>query len=45
MVICIEPMLNLGTDDSYEEDDGWTIRTEDGKCILNKTFESGKTIG
>lgn len=31
MVICIEPMLNMGTADIYVEDDGWTIRTDDGK--------------
>lgn len=31
MVICIEPMLNLGAADIYVEDDGWTIRTYDGK--------------
>ena len=31
MVIAIEPMINLGTKDLYTEDDGWTIRTKDGK--------------
>ena len=31
MVICIEPMLNLGTADVGILDDGWTIVTEDGK--------------
>lgn len=31
MVICIEPMLNLGTKDIYMLDDGWTIKTDDGK--------------
>ena len=31
MVICIEPMLNLGDDDVYILDDGWTIKTADGK--------------
>ena len=31
MVICIEPMLNLGTADIYMLDDGWTIKTDDGK--------------
>lgn len=31
MVIAIEPMINLGTKDVYTEDDGWTIRTKDGK--------------
>ena len=30
MVICIEPMLNLGTADIYMLDDGWTIKTDDG---------------
>ncbi len=30
MVICIEPMLNLGTADIYQLDDGWTIKTDDG---------------
>ncbi|MDI3526084.1 MAG: methionyl aminopeptidase [Tenuifilum sp.] len=31
MVICIEPMINLGTKHIYQEPDGWTIRTQDGK--------------
>lgn len=31
MVICIEPMLNLGTHKVYTEKDKWTIRTKDGK--------------
>lgn len=30
MVICIEPMINLGTWRIYQEADGWTIRTRDG---------------
>lgn len=30
MVICIEPMLNLGTPDVYILDDDWTIKTDDG---------------
>ena len=30
MVICIEPMLNMGTADIYIEDDDWTVRTMDG---------------
>lgn len=29
MVICIEPMLNLGSADIYMLEDGWTIKTED----------------
>ncbi|MEP7106830.1 MAG: type I methionyl aminopeptidase [Ferruginibacter sp.] len=31
MVICIEPMINLGTKNVYHDKDGWTIRTGDGK--------------
>ncbi|MDR1197602.1 MAG: type I methionyl aminopeptidase [Prevotellaceae bacterium] len=31
MVICIEPMINLGRREVYMEDDGWTIRTCDNK--------------
>jgi len=31
MVICIEPMLTFGKRDIYQEDDGWTIKTMDGK--------------
>ena len=29
MVICIEPMINLGTRQVMQENDGWTIRTMD----------------
>jgi methionyl aminopeptidase len=31
LVIAIEPMINLGTKDVYTEEDGWTVRTKDGK--------------
>lgn len=31
MTICIEPMINMGTERVYVEDDDWTVRTEDGK--------------
>ncbi len=31
MVLAIEPMLNLGTHRVFTEDDGWTVRTLDGK--------------
>lgn len=31
LVICIEPMINLGKREVYIEDDGWTVRTIDGK--------------
>ena len=30
MVIAVEPMLNLGGEDIYLEEDDWTIKTEDG---------------
>jgi len=31
LVICIEPMINLGTKNIKQDPDGWTIRTMDGK--------------
>ena len=31
MAICIEPMFNLGSEDNYVDDDGWTVKTVDGK--------------
>lgn len=31
MVICIEPMINLGKKEIVQEKDGWTIRTADNK--------------
>lgn len=31
MVLAIEPMINLGTKDVFTEDDGWTVKTRDGK--------------
>ncbi len=31
MVLCIEPMLNLGTRAIHTLDDGWTVKTRDGK--------------
>jgi methionyl aminopeptidase len=31
MIFTIEPMVNMGTDEIYtDEEDGWTVRTEDG---------------
>ncbi len=29
-VLAIEPMINMGTKEVYTEEDGWTIRTQDG---------------
>ncbi len=30
LVICIEPMINLGKKETYQTKDGWTIKTADG---------------
>ena len=38
MCFAIEPMFNLGVDDVYVEDDGWTVRTADG--ALSAHFEN-----
>jgi len=31
LVIAIEPMINLGKKEVYTDEDGWTIKTKDGK--------------
>jgi methionyl aminopeptidase len=31
LVICIEPMINMGLKDTIQMRDGWTIKTSDGK--------------
>lgn len=31
LVLAIEPMINLGKKDVYTEEDGWTVKTKDGK--------------
>lgn len=31
LVVAIEPMINLGRKEVYTDDDGWTVRTKDGK--------------
>ncbi len=31
LVICIEPMINMGTKNTRLQSDGWTVRTGDGK--------------
>jgi methionyl aminopeptidase len=35
LVLAIEPMINLGKKDVYTEDDGWTVRTKDGKASVH----------
>lgn len=42
MVFCIEPMVNLGTADIRELDDGWTVVTADGS--LSAHFEHAVAI-
>ncbi len=43
MVICIEPMINIGKKEVVYEKDGWTIRTEDRKPSAH--FELAVAIG
>ena len=43
MVICIEPMINLGRKNIIQESDGWTIRTSDRKPSAH--FEHEIAIG
>ncbi len=31
LVICIEPMINMGNKETFQTRDGWTIKTADGK--------------
>ena len=30
MVLAIEPMINIGSDEIFQNSDGWTIETKDG---------------
>ena len=32
MTLAIEPMVNMGTADVYTDDDGWAVRTADGRA-------------
>jgi len=38
LVICIEPMINMGTKEVFQEKDGWTVRTFDGKPSAHFEF-------
>jgi methionyl aminopeptidase len=42
MTIAIEPMINVGTDSVIEFDDGWTVKTADGK--LSAHYENTVAI-
>ncbi|TCJ17530.1 type I methionyl aminopeptidase [Flaviaesturariibacter flavus] len=35
LVLAIEPMINMGKKDVYTDDDGWTVRTKDGKVSVH----------
>lgn len=35
LVLAIEPMINLGKKEIFTEEDGWTIRTKDGKVSVH----------
>jgi methionyl aminopeptidase len=35
LVLAIEPMINLGKRDVFTEEDGWTVRTKDGKVSVH----------
>lgn len=43
LVLAIEPMINMGKKDVYTEEDGWTIRTLDGKPSVH--FEHDVAVG
>ena len=43
MVSAIEPMMNLGVKEVIQENDGWTIRTADGKPSAH--FEHDVAVG
>ena len=43
LVLAIEPMINLGKKEVYTEDDGWTVRTKDGKPSVH--FEHDVCVG
>ena len=40
MVIAVEPMVNIGTSDTYTLEDGWTVKTADHKlsCHFEHTI-------
>jgi methionyl aminopeptidase len=43
LVIAIEPMINLGKKDVVQDNDGWTVRTADGKPSAH--FEHTVAVG
>lgn len=45
MTICVEPMLNLGGDETKTLDDGWTVITADGTLSAHFEFTIAITDG
>jgi len=43
MVLCIEPMINMGNRKVFEENDGWTVRAKDNKPAAH--FELTVVVG
>lgn len=43
LVICIEPMINMGTRNVNQMQDGWTIKTADGRASAH--FEYAVAVG
>jgi methionyl aminopeptidase len=35
LVLAIEPMINMGTHKVFTEEDGWTVKTQDGKMSVH----------
>jgi methionyl aminopeptidase len=38
MVLCVEPMINMGTKDVVSEKDGWNVTTRDRKPSAHYEF-------
>ncbi|MFT3981090.1 MAG: type I methionyl aminopeptidase [Ferruginibacter sp.] len=45
MVLAIEPMINMGVKEVFQDDDGWTIRTNDGKASAHFEHDVCITAG
>lgn len=45
LVICIEPMINMGTRHVMQENDGWTIKTADNKYSAHFELEIAVRAG
>ncbi|MGM0565571.1 MAG: type I methionyl aminopeptidase [Bacillota bacterium] len=45
LVICVEPMINLGTRHVMQEDDGWTIKTADNAYSAHFELELAVRAG